>query len=222
MIHAIDFEVRHVLRAVAVIASMVTFGSAEGSAQDRTAGSTQVYEIPAQPLDAALDRYIVASGTQVLFETSIAAGRRSTEVKGQFSPEVALETLLAGTGVVALRTGADSFVIAATSDGSDAQSKRPDIGFLGALQHGVLDVLCRDARTRPGGYRAGIELWVTPTGIIEHSALIDSTGDAQRDTLLTAALQGARIGMKPPPDVPQPFLLAIAQRSPRQTGDCSG
>ncbi len=197
-------------------------GPAESIAQERASSSGKVYEIPAQPLDAALDQYIVDSGTQVLYETSSAAGRRSTAVMGQFSPEVALATLLVGTGLVALRTGPDSFVISESSTQSDAPGTGPDIGFLGALQNGVLAALCRDPRTRPGGYGVGIELWITPTGTIEHSALIGSTGDTERDALLTATVRGARIGMKPPPNVAQPYILAIAQRAPRQTGDCSG
>jgi hypothetical protein len=201
----------------AVMLSLVVVG-----AQDQPASATKVYDIPAQPLAAALTQYILVSGAQVLYETSISAGRRSTQVKGHFTLEVALATLLGGTGLVAVRTDVDAFIIAPSPASGEASAARPDIGFLSALQNGVLDALCRDPRTRPGGYKVAIELWIASTGVIQHSALIGSTGDPARDDLLTATLRGAHISVSPPPNVAQPYVLAIARRPPRQTGDCSG
>ncbi len=43
-----------------------------------------------------------------------------------------------------------------------------------------------------------------------------------RDTALIAALQNVAVGAAPPPDMPQPVIMAIAPRSPQQTGDCVG
>lgn len=193
-------------------------------AQEHPAPAATAYDIPAQALDRALSDYIGLSGAQVLYETAIAAGRRSNGVKGEFSPQAALATLLAGTGLVALRIDIDAFVIhpapANTVDPLAAGSG-PDVRFLSALQAGVLKALCGDPRTRPGGYKVGLELWIASNGTIHHSTLFGSTGDAARDALLSDTLRGKTISIGPPSNLPQPIILTIAPRSRHQTGDCS-
>jgi secretin/TonB-like protein len=181
------------------------------------------YTIPAQALETALDAYIRASGVQVFYETSLTRGRRSFALKGDYASEPALDRLLFGTGLAARRTDVDAFVIMPAPAGHPnhpATATRAEDRFMAALQTVILDALCRTSMTRPGGYKVAIQLWISPVGAIQRSELVGSTGDLKRDGALPSTLLGASIRMAPPANLPQPFILSIAPRSPRETGDC--
>lgn len=210
------------LWAVIVLSTTALAPASPPQAQPAFDPSARIYDVPVQDLNSAIDDYVRISGAQVLYETFIATGRKSTGLKGRFTAEAALATLLGGTGLVALRTDVNAFVIARASPGgaSHASAPQPGMDFLGALQRGVLDALCRNPRTRPGSYSVAIELWVAPDGRVQRTALIGSTGSLARDETLATVLGKVVIAMPPPPKVPQPFILTIAQRSPRETGDC--
>ena len=183
------------------------------------------FDIPPQALDEALNVFRTAAGVQVFYETALTAGRRSREVKGSFVPGQALQTLLGGTGLLAHHTDVDSFAILpgrVEPDRVETPASRPDGRFLGALQNGIVDLLCRNSQTRPGRYKVALELWIAPSGAIQRSALMASTGDAALDTALLLALQGGSINATPPANVPQPFILTVAPRAPSETGDCGG
>jgi hypothetical protein len=183
------------------------------------------FDIPAQALDQALSAFRTAAGVQTFYETALTAGRQSREVKGSFAPGRALQTLLGGTGLLVRRTDVDAFAILpgqAVPDRAQAPASHPDEHFVSALQNGVLDLLCRNSQTRPGRYKVALELWIAPTGAIQHSALMASTGDVALDTALLRALRGGSINAAPPAKVPQPFILTVAPRAPSETGDCGG
>lgn len=140
-------------------------------------------------------------------------------------PGRALQTLLGGTGLQVRRTDIDAFAILpgpAEPDRAQAPASHPDGRFVSALQNGVLDLLCRNSQTRPGRYKVALELWIAPTGAIQRSVLMASTGDAALDIALLGALRGGSIDAAPPANVPQPFILSIAPRAPSETGDCGG
>lgn len=206
------------VRVFAFAMASMTIALAEPYASD----PVESYDITPQPLATALRAYIKVSGAQVLYETMVTTGRRSQAVVGRFTPEAALQTLLAGTGLVAQRTQADAYVVKQSGGESSIVSRMPGESFLGALQNGVLKVLCRDRLVRPGAYSAAIALWIAPSGRIQRISLIGSTGNATRDTLLETSLQGQTIGVAPPADVPQPYILSVAPRPPQETGDCAG
>ena len=183
------------------------------------------FDIPAQALDQALNALRSAARVDIFYETALTAGRRSREVKGNFTPGSALQTLLGGTGLLVNRTDVDAFAILpgrAEPDRAQAPASHPDGRFVSALQNGVLDLLCRNSQTRPGRYKVALELWIAPTGVIQHSALMASTGDVALDTALLQALRGGSINATPPAKVAQPFILAVAPRTPSETGDCGG
>ena len=224
--HAMMRAFRYFRRA-AMVAGTIALAASALNAQEASASSAtpRDYEISAQSLDVALNTYIRASGAQVLYETALTMGKRSMDVKGTFTPEVALNTLLSGTGLVAHRTDVDAFVITLAPAGiasPSASTIRPDARFMTALQIGILEALCRTSRTQPGEYKVAIELWIASTGSVQRSALVGSTGDAERDRALLSALRNTSIRMAPPAGLPQPFILTIGPRSPRETGDCAG
>jgi len=215
--------VRRAVMVAGILALAASGLNAEGASTSSV--TPRDYNISAQPLDAALNAYIRVSGAQVLYETALTTGKRSMDVKGTFTQNVALSTLLSGTGLVAHYTDIDAFVITLAPAGfasPSASTMRPDARFLSALQTGVLEALCRTSQTRPGEYRVAIELWIAPAGTVQRSALVGSSGDTGRDTALLSALRGVSIRMAPPTGVPQPFILTIGPRSPRETGDCAG
>ena len=72
------------------------------------------FDIPAQPLADALQRYAMMSGRPALFSSAQVAGLTSSPVRGDYPADTALENLLAGTGLVAqhARSGpAEAFVL---------------------------------------------------------------------------------------------------------------
>ncbi len=86
--------------------------SSPASAQQPAPASAQSravqFSIPAQPLPAALDAFIRATGWQVGYSTRLTDGRRSAAVNGSMPPAQALRMLLAGTGINVSLTGANT------------------------------------------------------------------------------------------------------------------
>lgn len=69
-------------------------------AQQRAAEQTS-FDIPAQPLSAAIASFIRSTGWEVGFTSATVSGRRSAPVTGTMAPAQALQAMLAGTGVSA-------------------------------------------------------------------------------------------------------------------------
>ena len=65
----------------------------------------QAFAIPAQALTPALDVFSQQSGVSFAYTSSELKGIQSRGVKGEFTPQQALEALLAGTGVSAQFSG---------------------------------------------------------------------------------------------------------------------
>lgn len=74
---------------------------------------TATYNIPKGELRAALATYIRQSGVQLVFRTEDVRGRRTRGVRGSMSAEAALDQLLAGTGLSAVRDTNGAVVVAA-------------------------------------------------------------------------------------------------------------
>jgi DNA-directed RNA polymerase specialized sigma24 family protein len=80
----------------------------------RPVGQMFDFDLPAQPLAAALDRYAAASRRPALFRSELATGRTSSAVRGRYTPEVALDLLRQGTGLMADKSDTgpiDGFVL---------------------------------------------------------------------------------------------------------------
>jgi len=74
---------------------------------------TLAFDIPAQPLAAALGAFSQQARQQLLFEEAEVAGRQAQAVRGQFTPRDALERLLAGSGVGIASARAGGFALRA-------------------------------------------------------------------------------------------------------------
>lgn len=169
-----------------------------GSTAEKSApeiSSDAVYKIPSQPLDPALKAFAAISGMQVLFETALTAGRRSAPVTGVFTADAALRTLLAGSGLIGIRTDVDAFSIAMPKVQQSDEAIEPDARFLGALQTGILESLCRTAVTAPGTYRVALQLWVTSTGAVRRAQLLGTSGEPRRDQAIAVALRDVSVSV---------------------------
>lgn len=71
------------------------------------------FQIPAQPLSAALETFGAQSGTDVIFAGALAAGKTSRPVEGSYTPDEALRRLLEGSGLTVRRANAGTFLVEA-------------------------------------------------------------------------------------------------------------
>jgi hypothetical protein len=185
------------------------------------AGAPIAFDVPSQPLVSALETYGSLSGLQVVYESILARGRRSTAVKGTFTPEVALRMLLVGTGLSPRYMAADGFVLipdsAAKATLQSTLSPRAEAEYYGRIQSGLRQVFCTDERARLGGYRVAIGLWIGDSGAVRRSALLDSTGNTALDTTLDHAIRNMNIGEAPPAGFTQPIVMII---TPDVMRDC--
>ena len=74
------------------------------------------FDIAAQAIDGALDRFAAASGFQVFYETALTAGHHSQSIKGMFDATAALHLLLEGSGLTGKFIGPNTITITRASD----------------------------------------------------------------------------------------------------------
>ena len=67
--------------------------------------ATAAFDIPAQPLGAALNTFADTTGWQVSVPSELVSGINASGISGPYQPEEALEALLAGTGLTYRMTG---------------------------------------------------------------------------------------------------------------------
>lgn len=207
---------RQLSHAVLAVAGMLVGGAVAQAADP----AELEFDLPAQPLSAALETYSAATGVVVLYNGALAVGRTSADVKGLLSPEDALRLLLKDTGLAAQYTAQDAVVVMpAERDPATAwrpldiaqaalsQSNSSERRYYGLVQAHVRDVLCGSALTRPGGYRLALQLWIGPSGTVTHSHPLSSTGDSKRDAAVLSGLEQASIIEPPPPHMAQPFTM---------------
>lgn len=74
--------------------------------------ATYTLDLPAQPLDQALNALAGQTGNRILFATDIAAGQQAPALSGELTLQQALQRLLRGTGLTVQEAGDGSYVIA--------------------------------------------------------------------------------------------------------------
>ncbi|MCV2217160.1 TonB-dependent siderophore receptor [Thauera sp. Sel9] len=80
-------------------------------AQESAAVAPHRFDIPAGPLDQALSRFGRQSGMQIVVDGSLTAGLRSPGLSGNHSAPQALNRLLAGTGLQAVRGTGNEYTL---------------------------------------------------------------------------------------------------------------
>ena len=222
-----------------ICAGLAIAGICAAAAEEHlvVAGSAPIqFHIPAQPLANALQAYGAQTGVQVLYESHSAAGQRSVAVEGSFTPEDALNLLLTGTDLSVRYTKPDAITLARSAPEQDVPPASPlakadlslgtlrvraggeeeDAGplrdYSESVQADIQKALQKNAKTRAGSYRAVIDLWIDPSRTVARTQLFRSTGDAERDAAVAAALRGVVISRAAPTNMPQPVRVAIVVR----------
>jgi TonB family protein len=175
-----------------------------------------LFDIPAQPLDQALDAFGAASGLQIFYENSLTSGRRSTAVHGRFDRQGALRILLQGSGLAGrvIATGTISIAKLRDADAAPANgsAEAAYLPYYGRVQADVMKMLCGRAVIRPGNYRIALQYWIDARGRIARLTLIGSSGNDERDSAIMAAVK--TLSLPPPGDMPQPVTMAIEPVQP--------
>lgn len=211
---------RHARRCSAVFLILIAFAIPGRSALAQQPPDPLLqFNIPAQPLETALEVFGSTSRLQVLYETSMTEGRRSTEIKGALSHEAALRLLLSGTGLDFTYTEERAFTLVYARQ----ESTRPVSDFypfLGGVQTRIVTVLCHNSETRPGVFRVAMQIRIKPDGRIENPILLGSTGAAQRDDAIRNLLANLAVDSAPPADMPQPITMVLRSGAPNGTDEC--
>ena len=167
-------------------------------AQDAAVKSGRVtaFQIPAQPLGPALTSFADSAGLKLLFPSQLVAGRQSRGVSGNYSPEQALNRLLAGTGLVYRFTGASTVTIAA------AGAAAGDAGLAGATALAPIEV--QGARESAWGPVNGLVATRSATGTKTDTPLVEtpqSISVVSRDQLDDQAVRNVGQALRYSPGV---------------------
>ncbi|HGL6720199.1 TPA: TonB-dependent siderophore receptor, partial [Burkholderia contaminans] len=125
------------------------------AAQAAQRAARRAFDIPAGPLEAALNRFGRDAGILLAFPAELTAGLTSGGVQGRFDVDGALDRLLAGTGLVALRQPAGGYTLK-RADGSVARPAAA--GVAAGAELPAIDV--RTSALRAESYRAPKEAGV--------------------------------------------------------------
>lgn len=196
------------------------------------AAAAMPFDIPAQPLQAALEQFMKVTAHSGLYDSALTSGRYSAEVKGVMEPEAALRRLVVASGLNVHYDAGETFSITAgpvPQQVADPAPRGPywneeqnKVRYFGVLQARVREVFCRYPVTAPGGYRVALSLWIDSSGEIEQVRLLDSSGAADRDALIISGLRGRRLPLPPPAGIQQPITMLVAPAPSDAAGECIG
>ncbi|QNK65730.1 TonB C-terminal domain-containing protein [Variovorax sp. PAMC26660] len=177
------------------------------------------FDIPAQPLQAALDEHGAATGWSAFYGADSIGGVQSAAVQGWYTPDAALRLLVEAAHLSVQYTAADAFVLEPGAPDTAAAPLPRDPVYEGLLQSRMREVFCRDARIAPGNYRVAVSFHLDGEGRIERPVLLDPTGDTARDEAILQALRQVRTGL-PPSRPAQPFTMLIVPKASAAGRDC--
>ncbi|WP_232000529.1 STN domain-containing protein [Pseudomonas asplenii] len=184
-------------------------------------------DIAAQDLAGALDAFSRQTGMAVLVDRDLTRARRSLEVHGRYRAGEALELLLTGSGLMARYARADAFTLQVAQVSEPSAHGLAGKGgalagsYAQALQQAIEQALCAVPLTRPGTYRAVLQVWIGADGGLQHSRLVSSTGDVQRDGALVERLRTVRVERSAPSSLRQPVTLLLTPDSAGASMDCT-
>jgi outer membrane receptor protein involved in Fe transport len=83
----------------------------------RAESSVQTFDIPAQPVAAALRALATQAGIQIVFTPEVVGSTQAKALRGRMSVDEAIDRLLAGTGLKAHQDGAGNYVLSKATTG---------------------------------------------------------------------------------------------------------
>ena len=176
------------------------------------------FDIPRQPLHAALQQYSLITGRSLLYDGKTVRGRMSSPVRGRYRAQDALRLLIAGTGMTARYTSDDAFVLVPEASqtsqyGSVAKSAEmlateSRQRYYAQVQRRVLTALCANHRTRPGVYRLALRFHIDAANAISQLE-VHAADRPELEAAARAALAGLPLGARPPDSLRQPLTLLV-------------
>lgn len=214
---------RHLFLAICL--AVMTVGAAGAADSAAGPGEEIAFDIPSQPLAAALKAFGAVAAVELFYETGLTAGRISAPVRGVFRRNVALRILLAGTGLSAVSFDPGTLTILPAGgrpvDLSPAKARAAAFTpYFALIQASLRSALCQIPATRTDPSELRVRLWIAPSGTVLRAELLSSTGSAGRDRVYFDALRTLAIGEPPPPSMPQPVTLMILPRTSAEKAEC--
>ena len=200
--------------------------SADGA--DASAHAGMHFDLPAQPLDAALVAFGEVTGYSVLVSSQLAAGRVAAPVRGDYTPAEALQRLLVGTQLGARFSGSNAFTLLALADApvappvpaEAAPASAPLQGYAAVLQRSLTRALCRLHPDAFGRYRLAFQLWLDERGKVRDVHVLVPSGVEQCDRAVLQRLRSLLMDGAPPAGLPQPLTILLTPR-PDPGADCA-
>jgi hypothetical protein len=205
----------------------ISLGSSNAvSAESGLTGEAPLhFDMPAEPLATALNDYGATTHLSLFYDGDLAMGRKSSAIKGLFTPREALRRLLEGTNFIAESTDTGTVTI----DPADAslseqlaqvRSRSARYApYLGLVQTSLRGALCGNRATQSDADDVLVRFRIAPSGLVARAEILTSTGSRAKDAAYAGVLEALNIGQPPPPDMPQPVTMMLLPRSsPRATG----
>lgn len=200
-----------------------------GRAHAADATTPIAFDIAPQELAGALEAFSRSSGMAVLVDRQLTRGRRSLGLKGRFSADRGLRVLLSGTGLMARYARTDAFTLQVAQVAevplpkglSASEPVQVSNSYAVAIQASLERSLCASPLTRPGSFRALLQVWIGRDGAVQHSRLVTSSGDVRRDAALLESVQHLKIERSPPSALRQPVTLLFVPDSSGKRMDCT-
>lgn len=206
---------------------IVALACGPARSQEAKADQKVAFDIPAQPLDGALTQYFQATGVQLLYDSSLTRGRRSTTVRGRYARREALRLLLTGTGLIVRYSRANAAIITTptvrTSEGpliplgrvvvrerivTVRLSRAERMIYYNQLEDELQTHLRSDRRTERLAFSIVVEFNVDDGGKLDNVRISKGSGDRKIDLTISDTLRGAVVS--PPPDLlDQPLSVAL-------------
>lgn len=210
-------------------------------AQAQSAQSTeQTFEIPAQPLEAALQQLGREAQIDILYENGVVEQRPSTRVSGRLSPQEALARLLMGTGLTYRFTSANGALVfpperpplalAEPGDGSEGAPRmvldvmrvratpivggRPSRSFTvfgTAVTRQINRSLSSDPLLMARTFSAELAVSIGPDGTVSEGRMSRTSADREVDARILDIVRAMRFEA-PPHDLPQPIRIELVGR----------
>lgn len=112
-----------------VLAAVLAHGWVSATYAQHSAADTRLYDIPAGPLTAALNRFADEAGIFLAGNAQLTEGKRTAGLKGRFSVREGLRQLLSGTELEAVREDSGGFALKRrTSSDQDSAGNVVDTG----------------------------------------------------------------------------------------------
>ncbi|WP_447774083.1 STN domain-containing protein [Variovorax boronicumulans] len=176
------------------------------------------FNIPGQPLHDALQHYSAITARSLLYDSSTVETRVSAPVSGLYTAQEALLQLLAGSGMAARYTSQQAFLLVpAAPDSGEAEPGSEPVPaevqalrqrYFARMQTRVMDALCVDPRTVPGGYRLALRFRIDGANTVQQLEVHASEG-AGLASRVRSRLAGLDLGAMPPMQLKQPVTLLV-------------